>query len=61
MSLVHNERIKLTATFLNTTAVAVLAAGLIGPFFAVLYGLSSMSSEQVRFLAVAAPVWLLTA
>ena len=27
-----------------------------GPFFAVLYGLSSITAEQVRFLAVAAPV-----
>jgi hypothetical protein len=32
--LVHNERIKYSATFLNTTAVASVAAGVIAPIVA---------------------------
>jgi len=36
--LVHNERTKLTATWLNTLATALVAAGAFGPFAAQLYG-----------------------
>ena len=34
--LARNERIKLSATFLNNIAVAVIGTGLVAPFFAVL-------------------------
>jgi hypothetical protein len=40
MHLVHNERTKLTASWLNTLATALLAAGAFAPLAAWLYGLS---------------------
>ncbi|CAH1658020.1 Amino acid transporter [Hyphomicrobiales bacterium] len=36
MSLVHNERTKLTATYANGIAIAVLAIGYIGPVVSVI-------------------------
>ena len=42
MFLVHNERTKLTATWLNTLATALIAAGVFAPAVAALYGLSSI-------------------
>lgn len=48
MSLIHNEQAKLTATFLNNVAVAIIGAGLIVPFFAVLCGLSNLEPWQIR-------------
>ena len=47
MSLVHNERTKLTATWLNTLATALVAAGAFGPFAAQLYGLVSVPSGRI--------------
>jgi hypothetical protein len=41
--LVHNERTKLTAGWLNTLATALIAAGVFAPGVAVLYGLSNLS------------------
>ena len=41
MSLVHNEQTKLTASWLNTLATALLAAGVFAPGAAVLYGISN--------------------
>lgn len=38
MSLVHNEQTKLTATFLNGIAIAVLAVGGLAPLVASLSG-----------------------
>lgn len=59
MSLIDNERAKLSATFLNNIAVAVIGSGLIAPFFVVLYGLGNFSGEQIRFFGLAAPGWVL--
>jgi hypothetical protein len=42
MHLVHNERTKLTATWLNTLAAAIIAAGLFAPLAALLYGLAEL-------------------
>jgi hypothetical protein len=42
MSLVHNERTKLTATWANTLATAAMAAGLFAPLAALLYGLTEL-------------------
>ncbi|MCB4769914.1 hypothetical protein LGR54_14945 [Ancylobacter sp. Lp-2] len=39
MSLVHNERTKLTATLLNNVAVAMFITGGIGPTVSLSYGL----------------------
>ncbi|MDQ0512711.1 amino acid transporter [Ancylobacter amanitiformis] len=38
MSLVHNERTKLSATYLNGVAIAVMAVGGLGPLISVLNG-----------------------
>jgi hypothetical protein len=46
MSLIDNERAKLSATFSNNIAVAVIGSGLIAPFFVVLYGLENFSGER---------------
>jgi hypothetical protein len=42
MFLVHNERTKLTATWLNALATALIAAGLFAPFAALFYGLTEL-------------------
>ncbi len=42
MFLVHNERTKLTASWLNTLATALMAAGAFAPVAAWLYGLSAL-------------------
>ena len=42
MFLVHNERTKLTASWLNTLATALIAAGAFAPATAWLYGLSAL-------------------
>ena len=42
MSLVHNERVKLTAAWLNGMASAAVAAGVIAPLVAAFYGLTSV-------------------
>jgi hypothetical protein len=52
--LVHNERIKLTANWLNTLATGLIAAGVFAPAIAVLYGLSSLSLGSVFVAAVLA-------
>lgn len=58
-TLVGNERAKLSATFLNNVAVAVLGSGLIAPFFVMLYGLGNLSADQIRFFGLAAPGWVI--
>ena len=45
MSLVHNERTKLTAAWFNTLATALMAAGLFAPVAALLYGLTELRVE----------------
>ena len=42
MFLVHNERTKLTASWLNTLATALIAAGVFAPAAALIYGLSQL-------------------
>ena len=45
MSLVHNERTKLTAIWFNTLATAVIAAGVFAPSAALLYGLAAFPAD----------------
>jgi hypothetical protein len=47
VSLIENERTKLTATFFNTLATAIVAAGGFAPLAAMIYGLSSQHIEIV--------------
>ncbi|WP_375458362.1 hypothetical protein [uncultured Enterovirga sp.] len=41
MSAVHNERVKLTAAYLNAAAAACFAAGVVAPLAAAVFGLTS--------------------
>ncbi len=52
MSLIHNERIKLLATYLNGLAIAVFAVGALAPIFSNLYG-SSSGGQSRPVIAVA--------
>lgn len=52
-----DERLKLTATFLNNLAVAIATAGCVAPLFSVLYGLVHLDDDQKKWLLLAAPVW----
>jgi hypothetical protein len=53
MHLVHNERTKLTAAWLNTLATALVAAGAFAPAGAWLYGLSALPLERGLMVAIA--------
>jgi hypothetical protein len=53
MSLVFNERTKLTASWFNTLATALIAAGAFAPVAASLYGLSAIAVDGV-FVAILA-------
>jgi hypothetical protein len=59
MSLVHNERRKLTASALNGVAIATLTAGLIAPLVAVSYGVSGARGGV--YFAVTGSIWFFTA
>jgi hypothetical protein len=50
MFLVHNERTKLTAAWLNTLATALVAAGVFAPVAAQLYGLSQPLTSGLPLL-----------
>ncbi len=53
MFLVHNERTKLTASWLNTLAAALIAAGAFAPAAASLYGLSALPIGALYLSVVA--------
>jgi hypothetical protein len=53
MFLIHNERIKLTAAWLNTLATALIAAGAFAPAAAWLYGLSALPIGPAFLAALA--------
>jgi hypothetical protein len=56
MSLIANERWKLTATALNGVAVATIVTGFVAPLVAVSYGVSSTAGSA--YLASIAAIWL---
>ena len=53
MDLIHNERTKLTATWINTLAAALIAAGAVAPIAAILYGLSTLPISLGRIVVLA--------
>ena len=53
MFLVHNERTKLTASWLNALATALVAAGFFAPAAAVIYGLSTAPLGRWTMAALA--------
>ncbi len=44
MSLIHNERTKLTAAYLNTAASSFFGAGVVAPLAAAVFGLAGPGS-----------------
>ena len=50
MSLIHNERTKLTATWFNGMATALMAAGLFAPLAAMFYGLTELRAALLGIL-----------
>ncbi|MGI4953088.1 MAG: hypothetical protein ACRYGM_14895 [Janthinobacterium lividum] len=55
MSLVHNERLKLSATALNNASVGTVVTGLIAPSASFLYGVVTPSGRLWWLVALA---WL---
>jgi hypothetical protein len=53
MHLIHNERTKLSATWFNTLATALLAAGGFAPLAALLYGIADMRLERAYVFVLA--------
>jgi hypothetical protein len=53
VTLVHNEQTKLTATWFNTLATALVAAGTFVPIAALFYGFSTTTADRAT-LAIAA-------
>ena len=56
MSLIHNERTKLTATYLNGVAIALFAVGSLAPIFS--YAFSPSSAQPLWLVASAAAICL---
>lgn len=56
MSLIHNERTKLTANALDRASTACLTVGVLGPAAAALYGVGGAAAG--RWVIVGAVLWL---
>ena len=52
MFLVHNERTKLTASWLNALATALVAAGVFAPALALFYGVSRPAPSGLPLLVL---------
>lgn len=52
MFLVRNERTKLTASWLNALAAALVAAGVFAPIAALIYGLSQIPQNSLQLSLV---------
>lgn len=58
MSLVANERIKLTAGLLNSVAGFSITAGGVGPLIALTYGINAPSTLSPMILGIMGAIWL---
>ena len=56
MSLIHNERVKYPATWLNTIASAAVVVGVVAPCAAAFYGTSGVA-PATPILAIGAVIW----
>jgi VIT1/CCC1 family predicted Fe2+/Mn2+ transporter len=56
MSLIHNEQVKLTATYLNGLAIAQFALGAVAPILS--YAFGSIAGQPLRAVSVAAAICL---
>ena len=54
MSLVHNERTKLTATWFSGLGIAFMAAGLFAPLAALAYGLAELKINAIYAAVIVA-------
>ncbi|KQQ13294.1 hypothetical protein ASF53_14070 [Methylobacterium sp. Leaf123] len=62
MSLIANERTKLTANALDRASTACLTVGVLGPTVATLYGIGGTNGGTLGFLFVAGSLfWLIAA
>jgi dipeptide/tripeptide permease len=59
MPLIQNERIKLTATWLNTLSAATIVTGVIAPLAAIVFGLPASGTLSMATFLFAAVAWLL--
>jgi hypothetical protein len=59
MSLIHNERWKLTANWLNALASGIIITGVVAPAIAVLFRLQTAVGISPVLLALSSIVWLL--
>jgi hypothetical protein len=53
MHLVENERTKLTASWLNALATALMAAGVFAPAAALIYGISQFPMDRWTMVSLA--------
>ncbi|HEX8166970.1 MAG TPA: hypothetical protein VF601_14455 [Beijerinckiaceae bacterium] len=60
MSVIHNERVKLTATWLNTLASATATVGVLAPLASIVYGLGP-SQPSLIALVPAMAIWFFAA
>jgi hypothetical protein len=51
---VRNERRKLTATWFNTVATAIMTAGILTPFASIIYGFGSKEQNPMLIFTIAA-------
>lgn len=61
MSLIHNERTKLTANALDRASTACLTVGVLGPSAAALYGVGATSPASSLLIAAGSLFWLAAA
>jgi hypothetical protein len=59
MSLIHNERIKLTAAWFNALAAASVVTGFIAPLAAVVFGVQASGVVSIQTFATASVGWFL--
>ena len=58
MSLIANERIKLTAGWLNTLSATTIATGVVAPLVAIVFGFPTSASVSVAGFALVCGAWL---
>jgi Na+/melibiose symporter-like transporter len=59
MSLIHNERVKLTAIWFNTVAAATIVTGVIAPLAALVFGVPRSAGLTLPSFVGTTLAWLL--
>jgi hypothetical protein len=55
---VHNERVKLTASWVNTLAAAIIATGVVAPLVAIVFGFPTAGAVSPFGFALSSAAWL---